>query len=154
MDMTWWLVAAAAAVVLAVFTAWTRVAARRRPGGPARPPRAPGRPGPRRGGKRAPAPGEIWWANVPFEDGAGAKDRPCLVLSVNGGTVRVAKITSKHHEELPGVIALPPGTVGDAQGRTSYLETDELRQVRSAAFRRRAGVLDAALWQQVRRMVR
>ncbi|QNA73612.1 type II toxin-antitoxin system PemK/MazF family toxin [Streptomyces sp. So13.3] len=154
MDMTWWLVAVAAVVVLAVFSVWTRSAARRRPGGPVRPQRAADRPGPGRGGRRAPAAGEIWWADVPFEDGSGAKDRPCLVLSVKGGTVRVAKITSKYHEELPGVIALPPGTVGDAQGRTSYLETDELREVRSAAFRRRAGVLDAALWQQVRRMVR
>lgn len=152
MDMTWWLVAAAAVVAAAGFALWRR-SATRRPGGPARPPRAADRPAPRRGGKGAPAAGEIWWAEVPFEDGSGAKDRPCLVLSVRGRTVRVAKITSKYHEELPGVIALPPGSVGDAQGRTSYLETDELREVRSAAFRRRAGVLDAALWQQVRRMV-
>ncbi|MDJ0344394.1 type II toxin-antitoxin system PemK/MazF family toxin [Streptomyces sp. H10-C2] len=174
MDMTWWWVAAAAVVVVAVLAAWartgtragsriraragarggSRAGARRRPGGPTRPPRAPGRPGPLRGGKRAPAPGEIWWADVPFEDGPGSKDRPCLVLSVHKGTVRVAKITSRHHEELPGVIALPPGAVGDTQGRTSYLETDELRDVRSAAFRRRAGALDAALWQRVQRMTR
>lgn len=71
--------------------------------------------------ERAPARGaaarEIWWADVPFEDGPGSKDRPCLVLSVRGGTAVVAKITSKHHEERPGVIALPPGSVGDARGR-------------------------------------
>ncbi|MEU3465465.1 type II toxin-antitoxin system PemK/MazF family toxin [Streptomyces sp. NPDC006733] len=153
MDMTWWLVAGAAVVVLAGFAVWRRSAQRRRPGGPARPPRGADRPAPRRGGGKTPAAGEIWWANVPFEDGSAAKDRPCLVLSVRGRTVRVAKITSKFHEELPGVITLPPGAVGDAQGRTSYLETDELREVRSADFRRRAGVLDADLWRQVQRMV-
>ena len=89
-----------------------------------------------------PRPGEIWWADVPYEDGPGSKDRPCLVLSVRGGTAVVAKITSKHHEERPGVIALPPGAVGDARGRRSFLETDELRDVAVAGFRRKAGELD------------
>ncbi|MEK8143470.1 type II toxin-antitoxin system PemK/MazF family toxin [Streptomyces sp. M10(2022)] len=69
-----------------------------------RPDRPPGRPTGRgrawAGGK--PRPGEIWWAQVPYEDGPGSKDRPCLVLSVRGSTVVVAKITSKHHEERPG----------------------------------------------------
>lgn len=66
------------------------------------------RPGARPGGAgRTPAPREIWWAEVPFEDGHGSKDRPCLVLRVDGRTATVAKITSKHHAELPGVLALP-----------------------------------------------
>ncbi|MFH9609289.1 type II toxin-antitoxin system PemK/MazF family toxin [Streptomyces sp. NPDC017448] len=91
---------------------------------------------------------------MPYEDGPGSKDRPCLVLSVRGrgrgASALVAKITSRHHEERPGVIALPAGTVGDRQGRQSFLETDELREVRLAAFRRRAGAVDAELWERVR----
>lgn len=116
---------------------------------------APSRPAPRprerasRG--QAPAPQEIWWAQVPFEDGPGTKDRPCLVLRVNGRTATVAKITSKHHADRPGVLPLPPGSVGDRQGRTSWLETDELREVALADFRRRAGVVDRQIWARAQR---
>ena len=49
-----------------------------------------------------------------------------------GGAATVAKITSKYHDERPGVIPLPPGAVGDARGRPSFLETDELRDLRGA----------------------
>ncbi|MER5636367.1 type II toxin-antitoxin system PemK/MazF family toxin [Kitasatospora sp. NPDC002227] len=97
-----------------------------------------------------PAAGEIWWAQVPFEDGPGTKDRPCLVLRVRGRTATVVKITSKHHAERPGVLQLPPGAVGDRQGRTSYLETDELRSVPVRDFRRKVGPVDARTWSRVR----
>jgi mRNA-degrading endonuclease toxin of MazEF toxin-antitoxin module len=72
------------------------------------------------------------------------------VLSVRGGAALVAKITSKYHEEQPGVIALPPGSVGDTQGRASFLETDELRDVAVRGFRRRVGTVDPAVWERVR----
>lgn len=122
----------------------------RRPGGRTRP---PGRPaGPRREPKRRPLPGEIWWADAPYEDGPGSKDRPCLVLSARGGTVLVAKITSRCHAERPGMIALPPGSVGDTRGRPSFLETDELRKVGLREFRRRVGVVDPTVWDQVRHL--
>ncbi|MFF7636612.1 type II toxin-antitoxin system PemK/MazF family toxin [Kitasatospora sp. NPDC008050] len=112
----------------------------------------PERPGERPGGAgRTPAPREIWWAEVPFEDGPGSKDRPCLVLRVNGRTATVAKITSKHHAELPGVLALPPGTVADRQGRASWLELDEQREVPLTHFRRRVGPVDGQLWARVQR---
>ncbi|PWI45297.1 type II toxin-antitoxin system PemK/MazF family toxin [Streptomyces sp. ICBB 8177] len=125
----------------------------RRPAGRVRPPRGPaaGRPSGAVAGV-GPRPGEIWWAEVPYEDGPGAKDRPCLVLSVRGEAARVVKITSKYHGELPGVIALPPGAVGDARGRTSYLETEETRQVPLHGFRRRVGPLDPAVWSRVQRV--
>jgi mRNA-degrading endonuclease toxin of MazEF toxin-antitoxin module len=95
---------------------------------------------------------EIWWAEVPYEDGPGSKDRPCLVLSVRGGSARVAKITSRRHHDRPGVIALPPGSVGDAEGRPSFLESQELRDVAVEEFRRRVGVADPAVWDQVRHL--
>ncbi|WP_395296028.1 type II toxin-antitoxin system PemK/MazF family toxin [Kitasatospora hibisci] len=147
----WWLalwaVAAAGAALVGA-----RLRARRQerrapvPTAPPRPRPAKGRPGP--------APQEIWWAEVPFEDGPGAKDRPCLVLRVNGRTATVAKITSKHHAERPGVLPLPPSSVGDRQGRTSWLETDELREVPLGAFRRRAGEVDRQVWARAQRALR
>ncbi|MGX4691952.1 type II toxin-antitoxin system PemK/MazF family toxin [Streptomyces sp. JNUCC 63] len=147
MDTSWW--PALAAVVLLAFVAtlvdgWGRG---RRPAG--RRMRPPGRPDGRTAVAR-PQPAEIWWANVPYDEGPGSKDRPCLVLSVHGKRARVARITSKYHDERTGVIPLPPGSVGDAQGRTSFLETDEVREVPVWDFRRRVGVVDPVLWDQVR----
>ncbi|WP_338696994.1 type II toxin-antitoxin system PemK/MazF family toxin [Streptomyces sp. Q6] len=144
MDTSWWLALAAVvllALVAALVDGWGRGTRRR---GRA----APGR------GSGGPRPGEIWWARVPYEDGPGGKDRPCLVLSLRGDVSLVAKITSKYHDERPGVIALPPGAVGDAQGRASFLETDELREVPLADFRRRSGHVDPVLWDRVRHLGR
>ncbi|GGP61001.1 MULTISPECIES: type II toxin-antitoxin system PemK/MazF family toxin [Streptomyces] len=168
MDTFWW-VALGAVVLLALVAAVVDGRGRsdrgprsRRPGRPGRPagsarppsrPSASSRPSGPEG--RVPRAGEVWWADVPYEDGPGSKDRPCLVLSVRGRgrrrTALVAKITSKHHEERPGVIALPAGTVGDRQGRRSFLETDELREVRVGAFRRRVGAVDPGVWERVRK---
>ncbi|MFD4115687.1 type II toxin-antitoxin system PemK/MazF family toxin [Streptomyces niveus] len=167
MDTTWW-VALIVVVVLALVATLVdgRGRSPRPPGArfgrsrprggtDRRPPRGPAgaKPGTGAGG-RGPKPGEIWWAMVPFEDGDGAKDRPCLVLSVRGRTVLVAKITSKFHEARPGVIALPPEAVGDTDGRRSFLETEELRRVDTRAFRRRVGPADPGVWRQVRHLAR
>ncbi|MFF3844744.1 type II toxin-antitoxin system PemK/MazF family toxin [Streptomyces sp. NPDC002328] len=156
MDTSWWLALAAVVLLALVATLVDGWGRGRRPSG--RRPRPPGRPSGRptrsRGAAGRPQPAEIWWANVPFEDGPGAKDRPCLVLVVRGDRVTVAKITSRFRDERSGVIPLPPGAVGDAQGRPSFLETDELRQVRVADFRRRVGVVDPVLWDQVRHLTR
>ncbi|MFF4500223.1 type II toxin-antitoxin system PemK/MazF family toxin [Streptomyces sp. NPDC001401] len=149
MDTSWWLALAAVillALVATLVDGWGRG---RRPAG--RRTRPPGRPG-ARGGRRRPKPAEIWWANVPYEDRPGNKDRPCLVLVVHGERAVVAKITSRYHDERAGVIPLPPGAVGDAQGRASFLETDELREVPVWEFRRRVGVVDPVLWDQVRHL--
>ncbi|MFK3729608.1 type II toxin-antitoxin system PemK/MazF family toxin [Streptomyces sp. NPDC088090] len=159
MDTSWWPALAAVVVIaLVVAVADRRRRAPRRPApGRARPPvrtRPPGRPTGRKPGARVPRAGEIWWAEVPFEDGPGSKDRPCLVLAVRGDGALVAKITSKYHDERPGVIALPPGAVGDARGRPSFLETDELRDVPLRDFRRRAGEADPVLWDRVRHLAR
>jgi mRNA-degrading endonuclease toxin of MazEF toxin-antitoxin module len=144
MDTSWWL-ALAAVVLLALVAALVDGWGSRRPQG--RRTRPPGRTDSVR-----PRPAEIWWADVPFEDGPGAKDRPCLVLSVRGRRATVAKITSKYRDERAGVIPLPPGSVGDTRGRASFLETDELREVCVGDFRRRVGVVDPVLWDQVRHL--
>ncbi|MFE7935038.1 type II toxin-antitoxin system PemK/MazF family toxin [Streptomyces sp. NPDC057456] len=158
MDTSWWLALAAVillALVATLVDGWGR--GRRPQRRRTRPPgRTTGRPSGRstrgRGSADRPRPAEIWWADVPFEDGPGVKDRPCLVLMVRGDRATVAKITSKYHDERAGVIPLPPGAVGDAQGRPSFLETDELRQIRMRDFRRRVGVVDPVLWDQVRHL--
>jgi hypothetical protein len=72
------------------------------------------------------------------------------VLAVRGERATVAKITTRFRHERNGVIPLPPGSVGDARGRASFLETDELREVPVWGFRRRVGVVDPALWDRVR----
>jgi mRNA-degrading endonuclease toxin of MazEF toxin-antitoxin module len=106
---------------------------------------------PRTAPSRLPQPREIWWADVPFEDGPGSKDRPCLVLHRSARTATVLKITSKHHTERPGVLPLPPGSVGDRDKRASWLETDEPREVPLDHFRRRVGAVDGRLWARVQK---
>lgn len=164
MDRSWWLALAAVVLLALVATLVDGWGRGQRPGG--RRTRPPGHPGERpagraaghtagRAGERAadrPRPAEIWWANVPYEDGPGTKDRPCLVLSVRGDRALVAKITSRRHEELAGVIPMPPGSVGDPRGRASFLQTGELREVPVGEFRRREGAVDAALWDRVRHL--
>ncbi|MFH8463952.1 type II toxin-antitoxin system PemK/MazF family toxin [Streptomyces sp. NPDC017991] len=163
MNMSWWPALVAVVLLAAVATfvdGWGRgrkPSARRRPA--RRPEQRPTRrpPGRADGVRRSsrPQPAEIWWANVPFEDGPGAKDRPCLVLSVRGRKAVVAKITTKYHDDgRDGVIALPAGSVGDARGRASFLETGELRGVPVREFRRRVGEVDARVWDQVRHLAR
>jgi hypothetical protein len=170
MDTSWWLALAAVVLLALIATLVDGWGRSRRP--PRRRTRPPGHDeGPRERGQR-PRPGDIWWANVPYEDEPGpeaagrgpssgravaagvgrAKDRPCLVLAVHGKRATVAKITSRYRDEQAGVIPLPPGSVGDALGRQSFLETDELRQVPVWEFRRRVGVVDPVLWDQVRHL--
>ncbi|WP_370517715.1 type II toxin-antitoxin system PemK/MazF family toxin [Streptomyces acidiscabies] len=89
-----------------------------------------------------PRPAEIWVAD----------DRRFLVLSVRAGYVTVARISGKFRDERSGVIPLPPGAVGDAGGRASFLETDELLDVPVGDLRHRVGVVDPVLWDQVRHL--
>ncbi|MEV5969723.1 type II toxin-antitoxin system PemK/MazF family toxin [Streptomyces sp. NPDC051921] len=161
-DASWWPALLAVVVIaLVVALAWGsprtgsgggRRRSDRRPAGRTRPPARPAARG--KAPERLPRAGEIWWADVPYEDGPGSKDRPCLVLALRGDSALVAKITSKYHDERPGVIALPPGSVGDAHGRPSFLETDELRDVPVWEFRRRVGMADPVVWDQVRHLAR
>lgn len=165
MNMLWWLVLVAVvllALIAALVDGWGRG---HRPRVRSAPTEA-GTVTDRRDGQ--PRPAEIWWAEVPYEDvprpedGAvsggtapeNSKDRPCLVLAVRGERATVAKITTRFREGRAGVIPLPEGSVGDARGRASFLETDELREVPVREFRRRVGVVDPAVWDRVRHLPR
>ncbi|MFI1015903.1 type II toxin-antitoxin system PemK/MazF family toxin [Streptomyces sp. NPDC020965] len=116
-------------------------AGRRRVELPVRPPELP---------LSQPWPGEIWWAMMPFADGSGAKDRPCLVLSVSAHSVVAAQITSKYHPHARDAIALPPGSVDDRLDRPSYLRAAERREVHLSALRRRVGPVCPEVWRRTR----
>uniref|UniRef100_A0AAU2JQ77 Type II toxin-antitoxin system PemK/MazF family toxin n=1 Tax=Streptomyces sp. NBC_00049 TaxID=2903617 RepID=A0AAU2JQ77_9ACTN len=133
MDTSWWpAVAAVVAVALVVLVAGGRLGLARRS-----PPAHGSGPPPR------PRSGELW----SLADG-----RMCLVLaveSVRGHRARVAWITGKYDDRRAGVIPLPPGTVG-SQGRARFLEADRPAEVSLWEFRSRLGLLDPAVWDEVK----
>ncbi|MGA4841656.1 type II toxin-antitoxin system PemK/MazF family toxin [Streptomyces sp. G45] len=141
MDTSWWLALAAVvvlALVVTVVDGWGRS-----PRGASRRARraAPGGAEPRGG--------EIWWVR---DAGGGGVERPFLVLSVRGDRVVVAGISTRYHDGRAGVIALPPGAVGDVRGRARFVEPGVVRERALGDFRRRGGVVDPAVWDQVRHL--
>ncbi|MFE6908274.1 hypothetical protein [Streptomyces erythrochromogenes] len=133
MDTSWWLaVAAVVALALVMLIAGGRL------GVPRRTPPAHGT-----GRPPHPQPGELWTL---------ADGRTCLVLGVGPvreHRARVAWITAKYDDRRAGVIPLPPGTVG-AQGRAGFLEADRPDEVSLWDFRARLGMLDPAVWDEVK----
>ncbi|MFG2878289.1 hypothetical protein ACGFYU_25325 [Streptomyces sp. NPDC048337] len=134
MDTSWWpAVAAVVAVALVVLVAGARL------GLPRRAPPAHGTGPPPR-----PRAGELW----SLADG-----RMCLVLAVGpvrSHRARVAWITGKYDDRRAGVIPLPPGTVGAQGGRAGFLEADRPEEVSLWELHRRMGVLDPAVWDEVK----
>ncbi|MER7735311.1 hypothetical protein ABTX80_30900 [Streptomyces erythrochromogenes] len=133
MDTSWWpAVAAVVALALVMLIAGGRL------GVPRRTPPAHGT-----GRPPHPQPGELWTL---------ADGRTCLVLGVGPvreHRARVAWITAKYDDRRAGVIPLPPGTVG-AQGRAGFLEADRPDEVSLWDFRARLGMLDPAVWDEVK----
>ena len=82
-----------------------------------------------------PAPGEVWWAAVPFEEKRESKDRPCLVLSKSRRHADVLMFTSQDKTGRHGYAAVPAAMWKD--GRSSFLKTDRVISVRREKFRRR-----------------
>nr|WP_291810133.1 type II toxin-antitoxin system PemK/MazF family toxin [Cellulomonas sp.] len=107
---------------------------------PAYAPRADGRPDP----------GEVVWTWVPYEDDpARGKDRPVLVVAVEGGTVVGLMLTSKDHdrdaadEARRGRLWLDVGAGGwDRQGRPSEVRLDRLLRLPAVEVRREGAALD------------
>lgn len=91
---------------------------------------------------RAPYAGEIWFADVPYEDGTGSKDRPVLVLHVRHRTCEVARFTSQDRSERRDHVAVPSGFPG--LSRASWIDLRP-RELPISALRRRAGVPGLAL---------
>ncbi|MEV1286421.1 type II toxin-antitoxin system PemK/MazF family toxin [Micromonospora sp. NPDC049679] len=109
-----------------------------------------------RGGSRTatvqPRPGEIWWADVPYEDGSGSKVRPCLVLRSGNGGVEVLKITSQDKSDRTDHVRIPTREWDPSADHDSFLDLTDPIRVAPAAFEDRAGTCDGPLWAQVRKL--
>ncbi|GIG41482.1 type II toxin-antitoxin system PemK/MazF family toxin [Cellulomonas phragmiteti] len=86
--------------------------------------------------------GEIWFAEVPFDDGTGSKDRPVLVLAVDRRTWEVARFTSQDRSARRDHVRLPPGFPGLT--RASWIDLRP-RTLPLSAARRRSGDAGEAL---------
>ncbi|MFD0558000.1 PemK-like, MazF-like toxin of type II toxin-antitoxin system [Stackebrandtia endophytica] len=111
-----------------------------------------------RGGHTVPAPpggpqpSEIWWAEVPFADGSGAKHRPCLVLWFDGtGRYTVLAITSQDQSGRSDAVAIPTRHWDRKAKRDSFLKLQPRLRIHRGGFDRVAGRVDAGTWQLVRR---
>ncbi|WP_157546157.1 type II toxin-antitoxin system PemK/MazF family toxin, partial [Microtetraspora fusca] len=94
-------------------------------------------------------PGEIWWADVPFEDGPGSKVRPCVVLRTHRGGAEVLKITSQDQRRRSDHIEIPTRTWDPDADHNSFLDLSDPIRVTTSAFQDRAGELDRAIWRHV-----
>jgi hypothetical protein len=118
-----------------------------RPVEPAYAPRADGRPDP----------GEVVWAWVPYEeDPAQGKDRPVLVLALDGEEVVALQLTSKDHdrdaaqEARAGRLWMDVGTgAWDARRRPSEVRLNRVLRLPAAAVRREGAALDPDVFRAV-----
>lgn len=162
--MLWWLLLAAlAVVVLVVWFARSRTKAggtrpgrpagkRPKPGPPTKATTKPGRTKPGKADKTGPQPGEIWWADVPYEDYSGHKIRPCVVLRTGNGIREVLKITSQDQSDRSDHVRIPTKTWDSGADHDSYLDLTGPVKVPVAKFDDRAGSLDPAIWRKVRQL--
>lgn len=104
--------------------------------------------GPRRGTPQFPGVGEYWMAWVPFRDGSGGKDRPCLVVGVDATNARVLYVTSQDRSGDDRYVPVDTRAWSGRQHRPSWLQTTENRgadptlTVRIADFRRYLGPVE------------
>jgi len=104
---------------------------------------------PDRSWRRRPSPGQIWWADVPFDDFRGSKVRPCLVIRTHQHYVEVLKITSQDKSHRWDHVEIETAS-WDRQARyNSFLDLSSPRRLWDDAFKRRAGVCDPGTWQEV-----
>jgi PemK-like, MazF-like toxin of type II toxin-antitoxin system len=117
------------------------------PAGVSYAPRADGRPDP----------GEVVWGWVPFEDDPlQGKDRPVLLIGVQGSQLLGLMLTSKDHdrdaeqEARRGRHWMDVGTGGwDRQRRPSEVRLDRLIRLDRSAVRREGSALDRATFDRV-----
>jgi hypothetical protein len=102
-----------------------------------------------RTGGAAPARGEIWWADVPFEDTRGSKDRPCLVVRTGSRNAQVLKITSVDQHNRPGYIPVPTASWDPDADHDSWLRLTPPITLPYRKFRRQSGACPKDVWQKV-----
>ncbi len=109
-----------------------------------------------------PDPGEVVWTWVPFEeDHDRGKDRPVLLVGVDGDWLLGVPLTSLDHdrdraqERRAGRHWVDVGSgPWDRQGRPSEARVDRIIRVDAAAIRREGAVLDRAVFQRVADAIR
>ncbi len=99
---------------------------------------------------RSAKPGDIYWADVPFEDGPGSKMRPCLVLRPRWNGYDVLKITSQDQSHRRDHVQIPTRAWDRNATKDSFLDLSDPLRVRT--LDNRAGALDAATWKKVRKL--
>jgi hypothetical protein len=97
-------------------------------------------------GTTAPAPRQIWFADVPFDDDTGSKVRPCLVMRTSTHHAEVLKITSVNKSHRDEYVRLPVASWDPKADHDSWLELSPLREVPYYDFRRYAGWCDSQAW--------
>jgi hypothetical protein len=102
-------------------------------------------------------PGEIVWAWVPYEEDASrGKDRPSLVLEVDGDDVLVLPMTTVDHdrdeeqEARAGRFWMDIGTGSwDSRGRPSEVRLNRIVRLRRDDVRREGAALDPEVFARV-----
>ncbi|WP_020519926.1 type II toxin-antitoxin system PemK/MazF family toxin [Catelliglobosispora koreensis] len=95
-------------------------------------------------------PGEIWWADVPFEDGPGSKVRPCLIVRVTFTGYDVLKITSQDQSRRRDHIQIETRAWDRNADKNSYLDLTDPIRIRTVD--NKAGALDRPTWTKVRKL--
>jgi mRNA-degrading endonuclease toxin of MazEF toxin-antitoxin module len=93
--------------------------------------------------------GEVWWAQVPFEEKSGSKDRPALVVAAGKRQATVLMFTSADKRGREGFVPVDPRIWRSP--RTSYLRLDRQITIPLTSMRRREGVADSRLMDEVTR---
>jgi hypothetical protein len=104
-----------------------------------------------------PDPGEVVWAWVPYEEDASqGKDRPVLVLTVDGSRLTALPMTSKDHdrdeaqERRAGRLWMDIGTgAWDRQGRESEVRINRVLNLSVYDVRREGSALAERIFDEV-----
>ncbi|MCS7478276.1 type II toxin-antitoxin system PemK/MazF family toxin [Umezawaea endophytica] len=97
-----------------------------------------------------PQPGDIWWADVPFRDGDGAKVRPCVVLRTHRRKVDVLRITSQDKSDRHDHLRIPTRSWDPKATHDSFVDLSEPFRLADRAFTRKAGRIAPTSWKTVR----
>ncbi|WP_018351366.1 hypothetical protein [Longispora albida] len=90
--------------------------------------------------QQGPQPGELWLADVPYADGVGSSNGPCLVLRTHRDKADVLRIATQG--SAPRYVPL---------GEHGWLDLSGFFRVQDTAFGARAGQCDEETWWTVRR---
>ncbi len=91
-----------------------------------------------------PDPGEVVWAWIPYEDDPSqGKDRPAVVIGLDGADLVLVPLTTKRHPGRDDEVEVGSGG-WDRSQRSSYAKIDDVLRVAPAGVRREGAILDRA----------